>query len=286
MTRLTSDMIGGVPYSLADRDVKLTKGVGKDLKGLAFEAVGLDPHNLVMEDLLIASVPVTAGQSIISGFSESVSAVAEHLGARSFVTGRTDVSGFYDAISAGADIVFMADDQEFVAFNVRAGKAVDNVRSTALGYFTALRLAVGSLDGREVLLIGAGRVGSRAADLLDVAGARVTVVDKDRERIESLLRTHRSFNYENDLEAAIRRSSLIYNASPARIPGEWVKEGAIVVSPGMPYSFDEEGERKIAILVHDPLQIGVAVMAVWSASLSLEKTSFPHHVRAEMEVIS
>ncbi len=286
MTRLTSDMIHDVPHAMNDRDAQLCEALGKDLKGLAYEAVGLGPHDLIMEHLSVASVPVTAGQSIISGFSESVCAVAEHLGARSFITRRSDVSGFFDAVSAGADIVFMADDQEFVAFNVKAGKAIDNVRATALGYFTALRMAAGPLDGREVLLIGAGRVGSRAAELLDAAGAKVVVIDVDDKRAEVLLRKHRSFTSESVLEDAVRKASLIYNASPARIPGEWVREGAVVVSPGMPYSFDGEGERRMRILVHDPLQIGVAVMAVWSASLSLQPAMAPHQAATVMEVIS
>lgn len=286
MTRLTPAMIHDVPYAMRERDHKLGRSLGRDLKGLAYEAVGLDVNEHVMEDLTIACVPVTAGQSTISGFSDSVCAVAEHLGSRSFVTKRTDVSGFLDAISARADIVFMADDEEFVAFNVKAGQAVNNIRSTALGYFTALRLAAGPLDEKDVLLIGAGRVGSKAADLLAAARARVTVVDADLSRVEALLKTHHSFISEGVLETAVRKASLIYNASPARIPGEWIRDGAVVVSPGMPFSFDEEGMRRMRMLVHDPLQIGVAVMAVWSASLSLSRTVIPHHVTTAMEVIS
>jgi pyrrolysine biosynthesis protein PylD len=53
----------------------------------------------------------------------------------------------------------------------------------------------------------------------------------------------------------------------------------------MPYSFDGEGERRMRILVHDPLQIGVAVMAVWSASLSLQGMPIPQNVTATMEAI-
>lgn len=286
MTRLTPDMIHDVPYAMSDRDHKLRTSLSTDLKGLAYEAVGLEADEHVMEGLTIACVPVTAGQSTISGFSDSVCAIAEHLGSRSYVTKRTDVSGFLDAIAAGADIVFMADDEEFVAFNVKAGKAVDNIRSTALGYFTALRLAAGPLDGKDILLIGAGRVGSKAGDLLAAARARVTVVDLDPSRTDSLLRTHRSFSSEEDLEEAVRKASLIYNASQARIPGDWIREGAVVVSPGMPFSFDDEGVRRMSTLVHDPLPIGVAVMAVWSASLSRPGAIVPHRATVALEVIS
>ena len=286
MTRLTPEMIHDVPYAMSDRDRELERSLGRDLKGLAYEAVGLDANEHVMEGLTIACVPVTAGQSTISGFSDSVCAVAEHLGSHSYVTKRTDVSGFLDAVAARADMVFMADDEEFLAFNVKAGKAVNNVWSTALGYFTALRLAAGPLDGKDVLLIGAGRVGSKAADLLATARARVTVVDADASRTEALLKAHTSFSSEEELESAVRKALLIYNASPACIPGDWIQEGAVVVSPGMPFSFDEEGVRKMNTLVHDPLQIGVAVMAVWSASLSLPRAIVPHRATTAMEAIS
>lgn len=286
MTRLTPDMIHNVPYVMTDRDLQLSRAVGMDLKGLAYEALGLGAQDLSMEGLLVASVPVTSGENTISGFSESVCSVAEHLGAHSFVTKKTDVAGFREALEARADIVFMADDEEFVAFNVHAGKAADNTRSTALGYFTALRKAAGPLDGKEVLLVGAGRVGSAAAGMLAASGAMVTVVDAEPGKAEALADRHRHFRAENDLESAVRGASLIYNASPARIPGGWVREGAVVVSPGMPYSFDAEGLRKMRVLVHDPLQIGVAVMAVWSASMSLSRQAVPQHGAAIVEAIS
>lgn len=286
MTRLTPDMINDVPYAMNDRDLQLASSIGTDLKGLAYEALGLRANDLIMEGLMIASVPVTCGKSTISGFSESVCAVVEHLGAHSFKTKKTDVAGLREALEAKADIIFMADDEEFVALNVRAGQVSNNTSSTALGYFTALRVAAGPLDGKAVLLIGAGRVGSCAADMLAAARARVTVIDSDMQRAEELVARHRSFRIESDLEKAVKEAPLIYNASPARIPGEWIMEGATVVSPGMPFSFDAEGLRKMGTLVHDPLQIGVAVMAVWSASMSSSRPVAPQNAQVAMEVIS
>ncbi|OPY27874.1 MAG: 3-methylornithyl-N6-L-lysine dehydrogenase [Methanomassiliicoccales archaeon PtaU1.Bin030] len=285
MTRLTPYMIKDVPLSSAERDADLIRTLGLTIKGLAYEAVGIDPRQLRMEEFTAAAVPVTSGQGTTEGFSDSVCAIAEHLGMSTFVTDRTDVAGFSDAISAGADIVFMADDEEFVAFNSRTRTFSNNTRSTALGYFTALRVAAGGLKGREVLLIGAGRVGTYAAELLHREQAEVTVVDMDRSKAEALRMAHKNFRVKNDLEAAVMESSLIFNASPARIPGEWICKGAIISSPGMPFSFDEEGLRRAGTLIHDPLQIGVAVMAVWSASRGLPHISVPEGSEIKMEAI-
>lgn len=285
MTRLTSYMIKDVPSSSSERDAELVRTLGMTLKGLAYEAVGIDPRQLCMEEFTAAAVPVTSGMGTTEGFSYSVCAIVEHLGMSAFVTDRTDVAGFSDAISAGADIIFMADDEEFVAFNSRTRTFSNNIRSTALGYFTALRVAAGGLKGREVLLIGAGRVGTYAAELLHREQAEVTVVDMDRSKAEALRKVHRNFRLKDDLEAAVMESSLILNASPARIPGRWIREGAIISSPGMPFSFDEEGLRRAGTLIHDPLQIGVSVMAVWSASQGLPHISVPEGGDIKMEAI-
>jgi len=47
-----------------------------------------------------------------------------------------------------------------------------------------------------------------------------------------------------------------------------VKEGAIISSPGIPYPFDELGIKRAKMIIHDPLDIGAAVMAVQAASFS------------------
>ena len=86
------------------------------------------------------------------------------------------MSGLTDAIRLGADIVFMADDSEFIALNVKKGRLADNTRSTAFGYCTALRTTYGDLNGKEVLVIGSGRVGSSAICWLIAHGALVSLI--------------------------------------------------------------------------------------------------------------
>lgn len=272
MTRLTPEMIMNVPRSLPERDADLTEALGMTLKDLAYRSAGVRPQDLALEGLFAASVPVTSGKGVTGGFSGSVCSVLEHLGMSTFITGRTDVAGLSDALSSRADIIFMADDEEFIALNRPTGMAVNNTRSTARGYVTALKKAAGGLEGEHVLLIGAGRVGSCAAELLIRESALVTVFDIDRERTEALRGRFRGIRACTDLREAMRENMTIFNASPAAIPGEWVPAGAVIASPGMPFSFDRTGVDRARTLIHDPLQIGVAVMAVWSASLSVPRT--------------
>lgn len=269
MTRLTPEMIEDVPRSFPERDADLMDTLGLTLKDLAYRSVGMLPPDLALDELVAAAVPVTSGKGVTEGFSRSVCAILEHLGMSAFVTGRTDVAGLSDAISVQADIIFMADDQEFVALNRHAGMAVNNTRSTARGYVAALERAAGGLEGKHVLLIGAGRVGSYAAELLVGEGAVTTVFDVDRGRAEALRGRFKALSICADPAEAMVESTLIFNASPAAIPGSWIREGAIISSPGVPYGFDRGGEEKARLIVHDPLQIGVAVMAIWSASLSM-----------------
>ncbi len=271
MTRLTYEMIENVPDSMGLRDERLRHDLGMNMKGLAYLALGLEDGDLNLTGFKMAAVPVTSGKGVTPGFCESVCAITSHLGMKSHVTEGTDVTGFYQAMEAGADIVFMADDQEFVAVNMRERRAADNTHSTALGYFTALKRAVGPLKGKAVLVIGAGRVGSCAIDLLADERATITVIDPDVAKIEAVRRRYPEIKAVHDLEMAVSGAGAILNASPARIKGEWIQEGAVISSPGMPYSFDDLGESKARVLVHDPLQIGVSVMAAWSASYSMHR---------------
>ena len=270
MTRLTYQMIENVPDSMELRDERLRNDLGMSMKGLSFLSLGVQDSDLNLNGFKVAAVPVTSGKGVTPGFCNSVCAITRHLGMESHVTERTDVAGFYQAMEAGADIVFMADDQEFVALNMRERRCADNTRSTALGYFSALKKAMGGVAGKDVLVIGAGRVGCCAIDLLADERALITVIDSDQAKIEAAKCRFPQIKVATDLGRAVAGADALLNASPARIKGEWIKEGAIISSPGMPYSFDCLGEEKARVLVHDPLQIGVSVMAAWSASYSIQ----------------
>ena len=172
---------------------------------------------------------------------------------------------------AGADIVLMADDDRFVAYNTVTGTVADNARCTALGYSYALRDAAGGLAGREVLVMGAGFVGSEAVRILRDMHAMVSVADIDTEKA-SRLATYEGVGWIEDVREAISTHRLILNATPGTIPGHDMMQGVIVSSPGVPYSFDEEARRRAKAIIHDPLEIGAAVMLTVAVSDTVRRT--------------
>jgi pyrrolysine biosynthesis protein PylD len=266
MTRLTNDLVKDIISSLDKADKMLMAITGMDLSELSHDAVGVRKNEITLSDLKVGVVPITSGLGIITQFSESVAEIIKRLGMDAFVTNTYDVTGFAEAISKGAEIVFMADDVEFVAFNVKAGKYTNNSYATAAGYATALKCAAGGLEGKEVLVLGAGRVGAFAVEIMTKMGAKVSVFDIDEKKVKELQKRFNVTSF-SDVGEAISSHSLIFNASPAPVDGKYIKQQTTISSPGLPFGFDEEGIRK-ARIIHDPLNIGVAVMAMGSASFS------------------
>ena len=75
-----------------------------------------------------------------------------------------------------------------------------------------------------------------------------------------------------DVREAISTHRLILNATPGTIPGHDMMQGVIVSSPGVPYSFDEEARRRAKAIIHDPLEIGAAVMLTVAVSDTVRRT--------------
>lgn len=268
MTRLTDDMVKGISTSIDEVSMNLVRSTGMDMRQLAFDAVGIDEDSIDLGAFRVAVIPVTSGLGVISGFSRSVSDIAGKLGMDSFVTEASDVTGLAEALAADVDMIFMADDYEFIAYNTRARRYSNNSFSTAAGYVSALNGASGGVRGKDVLVLGAGRVGTEAVGLLSDMGANVTVSDPDSTKAISLASSIGGVVYMDDIDKAISTHMLILNASPAPIPGKSIKQGSVISSPGIPHAFDEEGIKKARTIIHDPLDIGVSVMAVQSASFS------------------
>jgi len=269
MTRLTEDVIKDVPSKISDLDHELETRIGMDLKEFACYTMNMNADEVDFSSYKVAVVPITSGKGIIGGFSLSVATAVRTLGMQPYITGSCDVTGISEAFTSDADIIFMADDERFVALNTKTRSFSDNVWSTAKGYVTALKLAEGGLEGKTVLVIGAGRVGTEAVKLLRKEGASVEVTDIIPEKAEALESRYDEVKAIPDVASAIRNNKLILNASPGKIPGELIQEGAIISSPGVPYAFDEEGEKRAKTIIHDVLSLGVAVMAAASIRLSL-----------------
>ena len=267
MTRLTDDMVKDIIDSLDSTNDMLISLTGMGTMELACTAIGITPEMLDLENLRVGVVPITSGKGIIKKFSESVAEIARKLGMEAFVTENADVTGIAEALSAGAEIVFMADDIKFIAMNTTNGKFSNNSFSTAAGYVTALKGAAGGLGGKKVLILGAGRVGSIAAGMMAGMGADVTVYDIDEERMNRLS-SSAGVKMTKDLTGALSSHEFLLNASPGAIDGRYLKEGVIISSPGIPFPFDELGMKKAKMIIHDPLDIGTAVMAIEAASFS------------------
>ncbi len=267
MTRLTDDDVKSISDTLDELDAMLREKAGRGLKSIACEAAGI-PQNMIDPRVFeIAVVPITSGLGVISRFSESVRDACKWLGFDAYVTEGTDVTGFAEAVDRKASMIFMADDYQYVAYNTAANRQADNSTGTAMGYVACLDASAGGVRGKEVLILGAGRVGSRAARLLRDKGADVVIADIDKPKAEAVAASVPGISVADDIDSAISSHDLILNASPAHVSSYLIRDGAIISSPGVPHTFDEAAYAK-ATIIHDPLVIGTAAMLMMSASYS------------------
>ncbi len=268
MTRLLADDIKAIPATIKSYDRELLEKTGCSLQQIASAAAAAGTANIMPADYRVAVIPITSGLGTIAGFSEAVCSVACHLGFQAYVTAGADVSGLSEAYRGRADLAMLADDRVFVAINLKTGSVADNAEATALGYAAALKLMAGSLNDRDVLLIGAGQVGSRAAEALAEMGARLVIFDINKEAEASLVRKIREKTAIEvcgsvSLDDALKKCRVIFDASPGTsiIAGNLVNERTIVAAPGVPLGLSCDAEQVVKErLIHDPLQIGVAAM--------------------------
>lgn len=265
MTRLRADDICNVNAELMDYNQQLVHTVGKSLAEIAVHSL-----NKKLEDFAgrydlytVGVIPVSCGEGIISGFSLTVQKIVEFLGFRSFVTEDKDVGGLAEAVRKGANIIFLADDDNFVAINIVSGKVSDNGEATGRGYAAALDLMAGGLNKRTVLLIGAGPVGTGAATFMTGRGARVLVYDIDGDKVEKLRQALPEAEAASELNEALVQARLIIEATPAAdiIDQKYIFQDTMIAAPGIPLGLNRECKNIIGgRLVHDVLEIGVASM--------------------------
>ncbi|KFD41417.1 FAD-dependent oxidoreductase [Peptococcaceae bacterium SCADC1_2_3] len=266
MTRLREEDVLYIAESLKEYDKQLVKNVGKSLAGIAAHAIGRTEKEIydLHHATSVAIIPVTCGEGIINGFSGSVQKIIEHLGFTAFVTGHKDVGGLAEAVKKGAKVIFLADDDHFVAINISTGRVVvDNGEATGKGYAAALDLMSGGLREREVLLLGAGPVGTGAAAFMSGHGARVFVYDVELEKAENLKKTVPGVQIVRDFYEALPEYKLLFDATPAPeiIVKEYVREDTMISAPGIPLGLSQGCLPLMADrLIHDALEIGVAAM--------------------------
>jgi 3-methylornithyl-N6-L-lysine dehydrogenase len=263
MTRLTEADVTALTTELTAVEDRLREATGLGLRDLALRTVTDGDRCVQLHGARVAAVPMSSGEGVIPGFSACVVATLQHLGCDAWMTTQPDVRGIQAAVAAGAQVVFLADDQRFIALNVTRGCTTDDDPATADGYVTALEAAAGGLERREVLVLGLGPVGRAAVRRLEARGAVVLVAEPDEERIEAARAVGLTFTVV-PLADGVARCELVFDASPAAdvIDVGDVRPGTIAAAPGMPSAFTAAAQELLgARHIHEPLAIGVAVMA-------------------------
>jgi len=264
MSRLQAEWLKNLEQNIAAYEQDLLEKTGLDFPGIAATANGISRDVIckMAHTSGIAVVPVTAGKGEIGGFAESVAAILSQAGFRTRVMPQTDVDGLYSAYTApDIDFVFLADDDTYVGLDLNCRRISENSRATARGFVTVLEaMCPEGLPGKEVLVMGCGKVGTYATEALLERGALPVLFDKTAaaktlgERLGLPLCSGRE---------EIKRYSYLIDATNE---GDWMTpdllhENAIIVAPGVPLSFTEaafatHGDR----LVHDLLHIGTLTM--------------------------
>ncbi len=268
MTRLTTDLVRSIGADLPSADRALRSRTGMGYLELSWNSLGLGDSRINLGSLTVAAIPLTSGLGVIPGFSRALADIAEYLGFRSFVTDRADREGVREGLAKGADILLMADDELFAAVEVATGSMIDNSICTALGYSFALEKALGGWNGQQVLVLGSGKVGMPAAEIMTGRGAEVSIADPDPLKIMRARSRLPSARFVTANKEEVKHAHALFNASPGSVPGAWLRQGVIISSPGVPYSFDGEAEARAKAIIHDPLQLSTSVMLMWSAAIS------------------
>jgi len=264
MTRLVESDVRTLTASLGTVEASLKKVTGLDFVGIAARACGVGEGvaREALADATVSVVPISSGAGVIPGFVECVVAICHHIGCNARVTECGDVGGFAEALGGGSTLVFSADDERFLAVNAKRGWMADNDPCTAHAYVAALDAAAG-VAGKPVLVLGLGPVGRAAAVRLVELGAQVFACELDQDRLEEAAAELPLTAVT--LDKGLAHCWLVLDATPAieLIDFGWVWGDCVVSAPGLPSGVtlaarETLGER----LVHEPLALGVATMAV------------------------
>ncbi len=272
MTRLQSDDISAITSQLNAYDEELLAKTGHRLGQIACHAVEMEEETAreIAPGIKVGIVPVRWGQGEIEGFCEATAGILKHLGFDAFVTGQTDISGLAEAFETRADIIFLSDDNDFVALNTRNRQYIHNAEATGKGFAAGLELMTGGLAGQKALVLGCGSVGGSAARALLKYGAQVSIFDINsrisREFVNSSSRSDADrITIEKDFQYALAGHSLIVDATNAAeiIRSEDISSQTFIAAPGMPLGLSRKAFDKVSDrLLHDSLQIGVATMGM------------------------
>ncbi|WP_410508365.1 3-methylornithyl-N6-L-lysine dehydrogenase PylD [Methanosarcina hadiensis] len=257
MALLTPEDLENINKQLQAADSAVRRVTGLDIKGVCKDFYGTTP---CCEKVGI--VPVTSGNGIIGSFSESLHAIAGYFGFDSFVTDMPDVSGYYEAVRNGAQIILMADDNTFLAHNLKNGKIANNQPCTGIIYAEIASRYL-KTDSKDVLAVGLGKVGFPGAAHFVNKGFRVYGYDADRELLDKTVSSLGIIPFDPVNPDNPGKFSIIFEATPCAdtIPESVISENCVISTPGIPCAISKELQRKYGVeLIMEPLGIGTASM--------------------------
>lgn len=254
MALLTPDDLENINKQLQEADSAVQRVTGLDIKGVCKDFYGTTP---CCEKVGI--IPVTSGNGVIGNFSASLHAITKYFGFDSFVTDMPDVSGYYEAVRNGAQIILMADDNTFLAHNLKNGKIANNQPCTGIIYAEIASRYL-KTDSKDVLAVGLGKVGFPGVAHFVHKGFRVYGYDADRELLDKTVSNLgiTPFDPENP-----KKFSIIFEATPCAdtIPESVISGNCVISTPGIPCAISKELQKKYGVeLVMEPLGIGTASM--------------------------
>ena len=262
MTRLTKEHVKNIKHSSNNWDRYLKEQIGHGLVEIASAVSGVSVTHIkeMSKQYKVAVIPVTSGLGTIELFSDSVAAILKTIGFNVYITDKSDVDGLYEARMNDSDIVFMADDNRFIALNLRNYRIAENNYSTANGFVELLEAKEGDLGGRQVLVIGYGQIGRKMVEALQKKNAVVTVYDKDQNKLNEAAKDGFPTIHS---KSEIKNYELLADASSE---GDWLKheflnKNMTLVTPGVPLSLTQDAQQKFeGKYFHDHLEIGTSVM--------------------------
>lgn len=269
MTRLREADLAGQAGDWAAYARRMRENLAVELPELCARALDL-PGDMVRRQLAAARVgivPVSSGEGRIGGFAELLAATAAFLGCPAHIL-PPDAAGFAQARAGACDILLWADDETYLAENLRDGGRAENGWATGRGFAAALdSMACRHALERRALVLGAGPVGCSAAAWLGGHGYAVFLCDTVPGRAQARAAgLPTCTGLEPAALAALPPFACLLDATPtgACFPRERLTHGACVSAPGVPCRWPgrlPDARR----FWHDPLQLGTAVMLAAAA---------------------
>lgn len=254
MALLTMEDLRNIHRQLQEADSAVRRVTGLDIKGVCEALYGTSSCSGKA-----GIVPITSGNGIIGNFSSSLQAITQYFGFESFVTNMPDVSGYYEAVQNGAEIILMADDNTFLAHNIKNGKIANNQPCTGIIYAEIASRYL-KADSKEVLVMGLGKVGFPGASHLMHKGFKVYGYDADKAVLEKAV-SNLGITPFNPYSQ--RKFSIIFEATPCAntIPEATISKNCVISTPGIPCAISSELQKKYDVeLVMEPLGMGTVSM--------------------------